>query len=41
MLELHDPADAFELIEAWLRDRGFFAPGGERLIADLYLGYGL
>ena len=41
MLELHDPAGAFERIEAWLRERGFFAPGGERLIADLYLGYGL
>ena len=28
-------------IEAWLRERGFFAPGGEELVADLYLGYGL
>ena len=41
MLELHEPEGAFERIEAWLRDRGFFAPGGERLTADLYLGYGL
>ena len=40
-IELHEPAGAFERIEAWLRDRGFFAPGGEGLVADLYLGYGL
>jgi para-aminobenzoate synthetase component 1 len=40
-IELHDPADAFETIEAWLRSRGFFAPGGEELNADLYLGYRL
>ena len=24
-----------------MRERGFFAPGGEALVADLYLGYGL
>jgi hypothetical protein len=41
MLELHSPGGAFEQIEAYLRDRGFFAPGGEELEADLYLGYGL
>lgn len=41
MLELRSPEGAFELIEAYLRDRGFFAPGGEDLEADLYLGYGL
>ncbi len=41
MLELHSPAGAFEQIEAYLRERGFFAPGGEELEADLYLGYGL
>ena len=41
MLELREPAGAFELIESWLRERGFFAPGGEHLEADLYLGYGL
>ncbi len=41
LLEVHDPHDAFERIEAWLRERGFFARGGERLAADLYLGYGL
>ena len=41
MLELRSPAGAFELIEAYLREHGFFAPGGEDLEADLYLGYGL
>lgn len=41
MLELREPEGAFERIEAWLRERGFFAPGGEHLEADLYLGYGL
>ncbi|MBA3382954.1 MAG: anthranilate synthase component I family protein [Actinobacteria bacterium] len=39
--ELREPANAFRLIEAWLREQGFFAPGGEKLTADLYLGYGL
>jgi para-aminobenzoate synthetase component 1 len=41
MLELHEPDGAFERIESWLREKGFFAPGGESLVADLYLGYGL
>ena len=41
MLELRSPDGAFEQIEAYLRERGFFAPGGEELEADLYLGYGL
>ena len=41
MLELSSPDGAFERIEASLRERGFFAPGGEELEADLYLGYGL
>ena len=40
-LELHEADGAFERLEAWLRERGFFAPGGEGLVADLYLGYGL
>lgn len=40
-LEIDEPVGAFERIEAWLGDRGFFAPGGEGLVADLYLGYGL
>ena len=41
LLELREPDDAFRRIEDWLRTRGFFAPGGEELIADLYLGYAL
>ena len=41
MLELRSPEGAFELIEAYLREHGFFVPGGEDLEADLYLGYGL
>jgi para-aminobenzoate synthetase component I len=40
-IELHEAAGAFERIESWLRDRGFFVAGGEGLVADLYLGYGL
>ncbi|MEX0851214.1 MAG: anthranilate synthase component I family protein [Gaiellaceae bacterium] len=40
-LELREAEGAFRRIEGWLRDRGFFAPGGEELVADLYLGYGL
>ena len=40
-LELRTPEGAFREIEAWLRAHGFFAPGGEELAADLYLGYGL
>jgi para-aminobenzoate synthetase component 1 len=41
VLELHEPDGAFERIEQWLRAQGFFAPGGEALVADVYLGYGL
>jgi para-aminobenzoate synthetase component 1 len=41
VLELSSPDGAFERIEAYLRERGFFTPGGEDLVADLYLGYGL
>jgi len=41
MLELWSAESAFERIEAYLRERGFFAPGGERLEAMLYLGYAL
>jgi para-aminobenzoate synthetase component I len=40
-LELRTHAGAFEQLEKWLREQGFFAPGGEALVADLYLGYGL
>jgi para-aminobenzoate synthetase component I len=41
MLELRQPEGAFARIEAYLREHGFFAPGGEELTADLYLGYAL
>jgi para-aminobenzoate synthetase component I len=41
MLELRSAAGAFEQVEGYLRDRGFFRPGTEGLVADLYLGYGL
>jgi para-aminobenzoate synthetase component 1 len=41
LLEIREPGGAFERLEAWLAERGFFAPGGEDLVADLYLGYGL
>ena len=41
LLEIREPAAAFERIEEWLAERGFFAPGGEELVADVYLGYGL
>jgi para-aminobenzoate synthetase component 1 len=41
LLQIHEAEGAFERIEGWLRERGFFAPGGETLVADLYLGYGL
>ena len=40
-LELREPEGAFRRIEDWLRGRGFFAAGGEELVADLYLGYGI
>ena len=40
-IELHEPDEAFRRIEHWLRERGFFEPGGEELVAELYLGYGL
>jgi para-aminobenzoate synthetase component 1 len=41
LLELREHDGAFIRIENWLRERGFFAPGGEQLVADLFLGYGL
>jgi para-aminobenzoate synthetase component I len=41
LLELHEARGAFDAIEAYLRERGFFASGGKGLVADLYLGYGL
>lgn len=41
LLEVHEADGALERIEDWLRAKGFFAPGGAALVADLYLGYGL
>ncbi len=41
LLEIRDADAAFERIEEWLSARGFFAPGGEDIVADVYLGYGL
>ena len=41
LLELREARGAFARIEGWLRDRGFFARGGEAMVADLFLGYGL
>lgn len=41
LLELREPEQALDRLEGWLRDHGFFAPGGEALVADVYLGYGL
>jgi para-aminobenzoate synthetase component 1 len=41
LLELTEAPGAFQRIEDWLRARGFFSPGGERLCAALYLGYAL
>ena len=40
MLELRsaEGAGAFEAVEGWLLERGFFQPGGEDLCADLFLG---
>ena len=40
-LEIHEANGALGELETWLRAQGFFAPGGECLVADLYLGYGL
>ena len=40
-LELHSAEGAFVRLEAWLREQGFFVPGGEHLEAALYLGYWL
>jgi para-aminobenzoate synthetase component 1 len=40
-IEIHDSERAFERIEDWLAEQGFFTPEGADLVADLYLGYGL
>lgn len=39
MLELHDPAGAFDTLEEYLEGEGFW--GREGVLAGLYLGYGL
>ncbi len=39
--EIRKVDGAFARIEAWLAERGFFSPGGDNLVADVYLGYGL
>jgi para-aminobenzoate synthetase component I len=39
LLELREPAGAFEALEAYLEDEGFWGRPGA--VADLYLGYGL
>lgn len=41
LLEIYETSGAFERIESWLAERGFFARGADQLVADLYLGYGL
>jgi para-aminobenzoate synthetase component 1 len=41
VLELHEAEGAFERLEAWLHERGFFTPEGAELVAAVYLGYGL
>ncbi len=42
VLELYDSAGAFQILEAYLRERGFFGPAHDPdLRADVYLGFGL
>jgi para-aminobenzoate synthetase component I len=41
LLEIREADGAFERIEEWLSSHGFFEPGSEEFVADLYLGYGL
>ena len=41
MLELHSADGAYERIEEYLRDAGFFTGAARGLVADLFLGYGL
>jgi len=40
-LELREAEGAFAVLESWLHEHGFFRPGGEELVADVFLGYGL
>ena len=41
MLELWSHERAFELLEEYLRSEGFLGGGAERVVADVFLGYGL
>jgi len=41
VLELWTPDGAFERLETYLREHGFFTEGARGSCADLYLGYGL
>ena len=41
MLEIHEPEGAFERIEAYLLEAGFFTGAVDDRCADLFLGYGL
>lgn len=41
MLELRSPDGAFERLEAYLRERGFFGGGASGVVADVFLAYGL
>ena len=42
MLELHDSAKAFHVLEGYLREHGFFTPGHDPSVrAEVYLGFGL
>ena len=40
-IEIWEAEGALGTLESWLRSLGFFSPGGELLVADVYLGYGL
>lgn len=42
MLQIDNPAGAFQILESYLREHGFFGPNADpSLRAHLYLGYGL
>ena len=41
LLEIREAEGAFEQLEAWLAERGFFTADALELVADVYLGYGL
>jgi para-aminobenzoate synthetase component I len=41
VLELHSAKRAYERIDEYLREAGFFKDGATGLVADLFLGYGL